>query len=116
MICPKCSTEYREGFKVCSDCEVELVEKPEENNETEEYEIDEDVKFVSILSTFNIGDIAVVKSILNNSDITYFFQGENFNQFRGGVEPAILKVREEDEETVRELLKDFKLKFMAFNK
>lgn len=25
MYCPKCKTEYREGFKECSDCGVDLV-------------------------------------------------------------------------------------------
>ena len=25
MYCPKCATEYREGFTWCSDCEVQLV-------------------------------------------------------------------------------------------
>jgi hypothetical protein len=25
MICPQCRAEYREGFTVCADCEVELV-------------------------------------------------------------------------------------------
>lgn len=26
MICPKCKTEYREGFTVCSDCGTQLIE------------------------------------------------------------------------------------------
>src|SRR5579862_8692351 len=26
MICPKCRAEYREGFRVCGDCDVELVD------------------------------------------------------------------------------------------
>jgi hypothetical protein len=29
MICPKCKAEYRSGFKVCKDCEVDLVESAE---------------------------------------------------------------------------------------
>jgi hypothetical protein len=29
--CPKCKTEYQEGFTVCSDCNTPLVEKLEEN-------------------------------------------------------------------------------------
>lgn len=28
--CPKCKAEYQEGFKVCSDCDVELVDQLEE--------------------------------------------------------------------------------------
>lgn len=27
MICPKCGSEYREGFTRCADCEVALVEQ-----------------------------------------------------------------------------------------
>ena len=27
MFCPVCKTEYREGFKTCSDCLVELVDE-----------------------------------------------------------------------------------------
>lgn len=27
MICPKCNSEYRDGFTTCSDCSVDLVEK-----------------------------------------------------------------------------------------
>lgn len=31
--CPKCKAEYREGFKVCVDCKVPLVQTLEETNE-----------------------------------------------------------------------------------
>lgn len=27
MICPKCNSEYRDGFTTCSNCSVDLVEK-----------------------------------------------------------------------------------------
>lgn len=36
--CPKCKTEYREGFKVCNDCGNELTEKLGEENKEEETE------------------------------------------------------------------------------
>lgn len=29
LICPKCKSEYQNGFKICSDCECELIEMPE---------------------------------------------------------------------------------------
>lgn len=33
MFCPECKSEYRAGFTHCSDCDVDLVERfPEENN------------------------------------------------------------------------------------
>lgn len=31
--CPKCKYEYREGFKICSNCNIELVEKLDEKIE-----------------------------------------------------------------------------------
>lgn len=36
--CPKCKTEYREGFTTCADCNVELVEELETLGKTNDYE------------------------------------------------------------------------------
>jgi hypothetical protein len=36
MICPKCKAEYREGFYVCADCAMTLVEKDDLNRLPEE--------------------------------------------------------------------------------
>lgn len=36
--CPKCKTEYREGFRVCADCGSELVEKLAEETADEEFD------------------------------------------------------------------------------
>jgi hypothetical protein len=33
MICPHCKAEYREGFTVCADCEVPLVNRPNTDEE-----------------------------------------------------------------------------------
>lgn len=49
--CPECKTEYRDGFKVCSDCGSELVgEKPPEEQPSEEQtpEYDVEAYFVSV--------------------------------------------------------------------
>jgi hypothetical protein len=29
MICPQCQAEYREGFTICSTCQMQLIAKPE---------------------------------------------------------------------------------------
>lgn len=36
--CPKCRSEYKEGFTKCSDCNVDLVEKPEGNPNDEGFD------------------------------------------------------------------------------
>jgi len=34
-VCPKCNVEYQDWCKTCSDCQCELIEKPEEKKEEE---------------------------------------------------------------------------------
>jgi|GEM_PF-3818316 hypothetical protein len=29
LVCPKCKSEYQEGYKICNDCKEELIEIPE---------------------------------------------------------------------------------------
>jgi len=36
MFCPKCKTEYREGFELCTDCNIKLVDKLKIENVLEE--------------------------------------------------------------------------------
>jgi len=127
MFCPKCKAEYREGFTHCSDCDVDLVASlPEENlgengkinqeeNINDEETVNDDFTFIRVLSTYNLGDIAVLKSILDEQGIEYFIQGENTAYIRGYMDPSILMVREDQVQTVKELLKDFDLKFTMFS-
>ena len=58
MFCPKCRTEYREGFSICADCNTELVDEipPEPEPEFVDYE--------EVLVTYNPADIALIKSML----------------------------------------------------
>jgi len=109
MFCPKCKTEYREGFSVCADCHVELVKElpPEPEPEYIEYE--------EIMITYNPADVALIKSILDAEDITYYFHGENFMHVRPLVEPARLMVDKLQAGTARELLKDLNLSIMGIN-
>ena len=74
LYCPICGCEYREGFSVCKDCNVELVnEKP--IKETEEPPSQDWVKLLD-----NIGDIEadMVISLLSYYDIQAkkFYKGE----------------------------------------
>ncbi len=71
----------------------------------------DDLKYISILSTYNQGDIALLKSLLDDGDIEYYFKGENFSFIDPLIQPAVLMVREDFADEVRELLKDVDLKF-----
>jgi len=121
MFCPKCKAEYREGFTHCLDCDVDLVaslpkeEELAENENIVEEENENDITFIPVLSTYNLGDIALIKSILDDQGIEYFLQGENTAYIRGYMDPSILMVREDQVQTVKELLKDFDLKFTMFS-
>jgi hypothetical protein len=73
MFCPKCKSEYREGFYKCADCGADLVDQlPSQAADDLE-----DDGYVEIFSTYHQDDISFLKSILDGEDITYFFQGEN---------------------------------------
>jgi Putative prokaryotic signal transducing protein len=73
MYCPNCRSEYRSGFTWCKDCDVALVPQllPEQKPEF--------VDLVEVLSTADVGQITLIKSILDAEEIPYLPQGENFN-------------------------------------
>ena len=114
MFCPKCRAEYKEGVKKCGQCEVSLVEvlpeKPARAPRAEQKDID----FVSVVRTFNPQDIALVRSILDDSGIEYYIQGENGISVRPLVDPANVLVVKDQAADAIELLKDLDLSFYLF--
>lgn len=114
MWCPKCGAEYREGFYRCADCDVDLVyEPPKKEKDTSEEEYSpydtrpELAKFVKLLEVNSGSEIAFLKSILEPTDIPYYFKSRALRISRPGQPPADLMVEETRLEEVRELLKDF---------
>ena len=104
MICPECKAEYREGYTKCADCEVELVDKiiaeDEGSSELEE------IIFETVMTSFNQGEIALAKSLLESNNIQCFVQGESFNSlFRTSI-PVSIKVPEEYSNQAKEVLKE----------
>ena len=75
--CPKCKNEYVKGIKICSDCKVELVESLKA--ETVEPQLTENM--VSIL----YGPYENIEEIVDNIK-------------KAGIESAIVKQRQEDEQ------------------
>ena len=105
MYCPKCKSEFREGFFECSDCLVPLVEKlpPEEPKPTITSEC---IKFKKIKKSTDMGDIAVIKSILDDHQIIYSI----YNAFLDSAfarDYYQIMVSKDQAQEARELLKDF---------
>jgi hypothetical protein len=102
MFCPKCKSEYREGFFKCADCGVDLVvEQPPE--QTDDFG---DVEFVEVFSTYQQGDIAFLKSVLDGEEITYFFQGESSIMLIAAGAYARLLVKADEAQRAREILQE----------
>lgn len=104
MYCPKCKSEYVDGITRCPDCDVDLVEElPDKKKRAG----DPDIKFVSIITSSDLGLIAIAKSILEEENIDYFTQGEGFNNmFNPITGPIDILVREEDEQNARDFLQE----------
>lgn len=99
----------KEGILVCSDCPVELVE------ELPEAPKPEFVEHIEVLSTFNPGDIAFSKSVLESEGIDHFFKGGNFVHVYQPIEPAKLMIRADQAGRAVDLLKDAGLSTSGIN-
>jgi tetratricopeptide (TPR) repeat protein len=113
MFCPKCKAEYRPGYTVCADCEVPLVEQLPVEPEPEEPEdampFPPGTELVHILDTFNPGDTALIKSILDAEGIRYWLEGDYSAQYIYHSIPTRLMVPSDQAEKAREALKQLDL-------
>ncbi len=104
MFCPRCKSEYREGFTKCSDCKILLVEELPIEKETQSTNAEYiDMEF--ILSTLKYTDIAFIKSIFEDREIVYYIQGENMGVTPGGIAARVL-VKKEQIDEARLLLRE----------
>ncbi len=106
MFCPKCKSEYREGFFECAECRVPLVYELTKDEVTEKHA--EQINFVEILSTRNPAEVAVIKSIFEAEEIMYYFVGEQMmtSPLLSGGGSARLFIASEDISRTKEVLKD----------
>ena len=109
MFCPKCRAEFRDGFNICSDCDLDLVDELSPLPEPEF------VDYKEVLGTYNPADIAILKSVLESEGIQYFFKGEHFMYVRPLADPVRLMVRTDQVAKAVELLKDVNLSVTAIN-
>jgi len=104
MFCPKCKAEYRSGFTVCADCDVPLVDKLPEEKELPP-KTPSKTPYKQLKALLNTVEIAVIKSVLDDAKIDYYFKGERFQTIHIPlVDPAILMIREDQFEAAKKLL------------
>jgi hypothetical protein len=103
MFCPKCKTEYRDGFSRCADCDVPLIPAlpPEPEEPSEEY-----VDLIDIITYSSRHDAELAKSFLASNGVNAVVSGDDY----GGIQPALsfstgirLLVKEEDVEKAKRI-------------
>jgi len=107
MFCPKCKSEYREGFYKCADCGADLVDQLPPELKSEVVYVD----LVEVFSTYQQSDISFIKSVFDGEGITYYFEGESAIMLVAGGAYARLLVKAEEADRAREILRE--LGFLA---
>lgn len=102
MFCPKCKAEYKSGITICADCDVQLVESL-----PEEQALPPKLPYKAYEGLFGSAEIAIIRSVLADAGIDYYFKGERFQTIHIPlVDPATLMIREDQYEDAIELLKE----------
>jgi hypothetical protein len=116
IICPNClsvleiSWNELKSWKLrCPECDTFII-LVDSKSETAE-----DKNYIQLLSSLNQGDIAIIKSMLDNAGIDYYVTGENTLGVLPLVEPAVFYVNEKDFELSKYILKDFELDLFGFS-
>lgn len=99
MFCPKCRSEYREGFVTCADCGATLVSElpPEDEPPKTEY--------VSVYSTTLPVEIAVLESALRSEGLDFYFDIAN-NPRALSFSSSVLWVRRDQAARAREIVEE----------
>jgi hypothetical protein len=108
MFCPKCGSEYRQGFYTCNDCQVALVLELPQTEGIPEY-----VEYEEILETYSPADIAFIKSILDSENIIYFIKGDSIGCIQPLADRFKLMVSKDQAAEVKELLADMTVSFIG---
>lgn len=112
MFCPECRSEYVGGVTECPDCGVALVgELPVPGV----LDGSEGGDYVALLRTYSPQDVVMIRSVLDDSNIRFFIQGENVSHIRPFADPAVLMVVEDDVEDAKALLEDLPLSYYPWS-
>ena len=103
--CPNCEAEYREGFTVCPDCNVELVAELTQENKTHDTSEGEPVP----LQSFKTGaEAEMVRELLDQNGIRSFVEGGDFAVIPSSFsQEVVLMVDERDLDRAIEIYKAY---------
>ena len=108
MYCPKCRSEYREGFDTCADCQVALVAELPPEPEGEYADL------VTVLNAADEVEVSLATSLLETAQIRHLAKGEGLQDlfgigrvggFNAMVGPVEIQVLPEDAHAARKVLK-----------
>jgi len=103
MFCPQCGSGYRDGFKRCSECDVDLVA-------TLPPEPDHSAEYVPITNVQGQMEVSQIRSFLESNGIPSVVQGESTRNIYGftvdGLAAAQVLVPKEQAADAVELLKE----------
>ena len=102
MFCPKCKSEYRNGFTECANCCVALVYELPKNTEQNKY-----VDLKELLTTTDQGEIVLFKSMLEGEGIPFLAQGDHFSTTQAHGMTVRFLVPKDYLEQARELFSKF---------
>jgi len=123
MHCPKCLTEYRDGFYECADCRVPLASGPPPSRDSRDGRFEgpgSDLALVTVLATCDGFAVKLAKASLEEAGIEYLVNDGTYGHdiafptaFPIGSYPIVpscrlIQVAREDEAEARELLEPLK--------
>ncbi len=85
MICPDCGAEYQDHVKLCADCHVLLARNDEQEKmeATRPHPDNKDLDLVHLVSVHDLGQVGLVKSLLDESNIPAMVRNDQLQDLFG---------------------------------
>lgn len=112
--CPNCKTEYREGFKICSDCGAALLDEIT-HEQAQEQSSNESISTVFLIEAGDSVEANILTAVLKNEGIRTMCKindaGGYLNLYMGNIGTTVsgveIYVSSEDIERAKELLEAY---------